>query len=132
LGEVRFPNHSGINCTFITDALSLSPKNSQLGLPNFVQSFFRNVPDLQFNVNINDIDTPDYIFSSSSVHGELNLEGLPIHSTIQLFDMMGRSMLTITTNDTSATINTHSLAKGHYIVRVLSVKGVVTKKVVVW
>ncbi len=44
LGVINNPNNAGLACNYVNNAVSLAGKNSGLGLPNFVQSFFYTPP----------------------------------------------------------------------------------------
>jgi gliding motility-associated-like protein len=48
LGSINFPNNIGLSCGYVELGQSIAPNTVRLGLPTFVQSFFR-IPGFTFN-----------------------------------------------------------------------------------
>ncbi|MBP1645380.1 MAG: zinc metalloprotease [Bacteroidetes bacterium] len=61
----------------------------------------------------------------------LNIESQEIIKEIEFYDALGKEAKTITLNRKEATIDISSLAKGNYIVNLITDKGKITKKLVV-
>lgn len=64
LGCINNPNSLGLNCNFVDNAVNLSDRISEFGLPNFVQTFFNtssnnSVTVLADEIIIPNVFTPD-------------------------------------------------------------------------
>ncbi|MGV3505165.1 MAG: hypothetical protein ACO1O1_15755 [Adhaeribacter sp.] len=44
LGVIQQPNAPGWSCRYVDQGVSLGERKARLGLPNFIQSYFRNLP----------------------------------------------------------------------------------------
>ncbi|NCC19022.1 MAG: T9SS type A sorting domain-containing protein, partial [Bacteroidia bacterium] len=61
----------------------------------------------------------------------LNIESQEIIKEIEFYDALGKKAKTITLNKKEATIDISSLAKGNYVVSLITDKGTIKKKLVV-
>ena len=44
LGVIQHPNAGGWSCRYLDQGVALAERRAKLGLPNFIQSYFRNLP----------------------------------------------------------------------------------------
>jgi len=94
LGRVNNPNTFGASYT--NNAVSLLGRNSRLGLPTFIQSFFLDLPDIWIGYSGDDCEGEDIFFS-------LNGADLPLVTSV---DWSFSNGATFNNMPGSATVNT--------------------------
>ena len=66
LGVIENPNRSGLACNYNQDGLTLGLKKSQLGMPNFIQSYF-DIPHFDYDTKCHGDETEFTILNTSNV-----------------------------------------------------------------
>jgi gliding motility-associated-like protein len=73
LGVIENPNIAGTGCTYVHNAINLSPSRSSQGLPPFIASFFNTEIDIIKNgkssINLDICDGNSYILAADNISG---------------------------------------------------------------
>lgn len=88
------------------------------------------------HVTFTAVGIEDYLFSSTALFpnpttGELRIQNSKFSiQSVEVFDVFGKLMSSVEVNDNTVTIDATSYASGVYFVRILTEKGMVTKRIV--
>ena len=67
LGVIENPNRSGTSCKYKQDGLDLGSKNAQMGMPNFIQSYF-DIPHFDYDTKCEGDETMFSLLNESNIY----------------------------------------------------------------
>jgi type IX secretion system substrate protein len=129
LGVINYPDSSGSACNYVDNAVSLSGKICQIGLPNFITSYFLStgISNLQLptsNFQISPNPATDKIY--------ISFPAIPITIGIKIYSITGEVVFEEKNKNTfNKTIDVTGLSNGIYFLSVLTGREIVTRKIVI-
>jgi endonuclease I len=99
-------------------------RNPFIDHPEYVQSIWSNL------LSTKNISNLDFKFYPNPLKGDILNVDTNIDLKIEIFDILGKSILKQNLTNSSKQINTSNLNKGIYLIRLTSEKGSVTKKLI--
>jgi len=88
ISSISYPNLNGISCYFQKRNVSLSLKHSQLGLPDFIQSYFNTSPEIDCSEE--ELFIPN-VFSPNGdgINDLFRIEGLQEEDEVSIYNRWG-------------------------------------------
>jgi hypothetical protein len=129
LGVINYPDSLGLACSYNHYGFNLNGKNSVLSLPNFIETPYNYISCIE-TINESDENLKDIVIFPNPANEYITIENPATtkNATLSVFNLQGQLIFSQAIKEEKTSVNISTLARGMYIIKVYSEKGVAIKK----